>query len=104
MTRTIASWHAFRCLGMLGLLTFLWPVTPAMAQATPEPAQVILHLLDYVAVEYPQCVQDGTVLNQSEYNKQVEFSQQVRTHLDQLPAHSSQSSLLSQTEQLVALI
>jgi hypothetical protein len=73
MTRTIASWHAFRCLGMLGLLTFLWPVTPAMAQATPEPAQVILHLLDYVAVEYPQCVQDGTVLNQSEYNEQVNF-------------------------------
>jgi len=44
------------------------------------------------------------VLDQSEYDEQVEFSQQVHTLLDQLPAHSSRSSLLSQTEQLVALI
>ena len=44
------------------------------------------------------------MLDQSEYDEQVEFSQQVHTLLDQLPAHSSRSSLLSQTEQLVALI
>ena len=68
MTRTTACGHAFRGLGMLVLLTFLWPVTLAIAQATPEPAQVILHLLDYVAVDYPQCIQDGTVLDQSEYD------------------------------------
>jgi high-affinity iron transporter len=104
MTRTTACGHAFRGLGMLGLLTFLWPVTLAIVQATPEPAQVILHLLDYVAVDYPQCIQDGTVLDQSEYDEQVEFSQQVRTLLNQLPAHSARSSLLSQTEQLVVLI
>jgi hypothetical protein len=89
---------------MLGLMIFLCPVTLAIAQAPPEPAQVILHLLDYVAVDYPQCVQDGTVLDQSEYDEQVEFSQQVRTPLDQLPAHSARSSLRSQTEQLIALI
>ena len=104
MTRATAGGHAFRGLGMLGLIAFLWPVTLAIAQATPEPTQVVLHLLDYMAVDYPQCVQDGTVLDQSEYDEQVEFSQQVRTLLDQLPAHSARSSLLSQTEQLVALI
>jgi high-affinity iron transporter len=79
-------------------------MTLAIAQATPEQAQLILHLLDYVAVDYPQFVQDGTVLDQSEYDEQIEFAQQVRTLLDQLPMHSAQSSLLSQTEQLVALI
>ena len=104
MTRATAGGHAFRGLGMLGLIAFLWPVTLAIAQATPEPAQVILHLLDYMAVDYPQCVQNSTVLDQAEYDEQVEFSQQVRTLLDQLPAHSARSSLLSQTEQLVALI
>jgi high-affinity iron transporter len=104
MSRTTAFWHAIRCLSILGLVMFLWPVTLAIAQATPELAQVILHLLDYVAVDYPQFVQDGTVLDQSEYDEQVEFSQQVRTLLDQLPVHSAQSSLSSQTEQLVALI
>jgi len=104
MTRATAGGHAFRGLGMLGLIAFLWPVTLAIAQATPEPTQVVLHLLDYMAVDYPQCVQDGTVLDQSEYDEQVEFSQQVRTLLDQLPMHSAQSSLLRQTEQLVTLI
>src|SRR5262245_54973583 len=104
MNRMTAFWHACRCLGMLGLMMFLWPVTLAIAQPAPEQAHVILHLLDYVAVDYPQCVQDGTVLDQSEYDEQVEFSQQVRTLLDQLPMHSAQASLLRQTEQLVTLI
>jgi high-affinity iron transporter len=104
MSRTTAFWHAFKCLSVLGLVMFLWPVTLAIAQATPELAQVILHLLDYMAVDYPQFVQDGTVLDQSEYDEQVEFSQQVRTLLDQLPMHSAQSNLISQAEQLVALI
>ena len=66
MTRTTACEHAFRGLSRLGLMIFLWPATLAIAQAPPEPVQVILHLLDYVAVDYPQCVQDGTVLDQSE--------------------------------------
>jgi high-affinity iron transporter len=79
-------------------------MTLAIAQAAPEQTQLILHLLDYVAVDYPQCVQDGTVLDQPEYDEQVEFAQQVHTLLDQLPVHSAQSSLISQTEQLVALI
>jgi high-affinity iron transporter len=94
----------FRCLNVLGLMMFLWPMTLAVGQTAPEQAQLILHLLDYVAVDYPQFVQDGTVLDQAEYDEQVEFAQQVRTLLDQLPAHSAQSNLISQTEQLVALI
>src|SRR5215510_7408340 len=104
MSGTTAFWHACRGLSMLGLVMFLWPVTLAIAQATPEQAQLILHLLDYVAVDYPQFVQDGTVLDQSEYDEQVEFSQQVRTLLDQLPAHSAQPVLRSQTAHLVGLI
>ena len=104
MRRPTAFWHAIRCLSMLGLVMFLWPVTLAIAPATPELAQLILHLLDYVAVDYPQFVQDGTVLDQSEYDEQVEFSQQVRTLLDQLPMRSAQANLISQTEQLVTLI
>jgi high-affinity iron transporter len=78
----------------------------AVAQATPAQAWIILYLLDYVAADYPQCVQDGTVLDQFrlEYNEQVEFSQQVRALLQQLPAYEVKSGLLSQAEQLVTLI
>ena len=104
MTKTTIFRYVLGRLGMLSLTALVWSVRLAGAQATPEQVQLILHLLDYVAVDYPQCVQDGTVLDQSEYDEQVEFSRQVRTLLHQLPAHSTQASLLSQTEQLVALI
>ena len=70
-------WHARR-LGLLGLLAYLWTASLAVAQGPPAQAQLLLHLLDYVAVDYPQCVQNGTVLDQAEYDEQVEFAHQVR--------------------------
>jgi high-affinity iron transporter len=65
---------------------------------------MILHMLDYMAVEYPEFVQDGTVLDQAEYDEQVEFSQQVRTLLDQLPDHADKPHLIRQAEQLIRQI
>ena len=104
MSMTTAFWHTLRGLGMLGLMAFLWAARLAVAQTTPEQAQLILHLLDYVAVDYPEFVQDGTVLDQAEYDEQVEFSQQARALLDQLPTYTDKSDLLRQAEQLVGLI
>ena len=101
---TTTFWHVLRGLGMLSLTAFLWTVRLAVAQATPEPAQLILHLLDYVAVDYSEFVQEGTVLDQAEYDEQVEFSQQARVLLDQLPTHADKPDLLRQAEQLVTLI
>jgi high-affinity iron transporter len=104
MTTTTIFRYGLSRLGLLSLTALVCSVRLVAAQATPEQAQLILHLLDYVAVDYPQCVQDGTVLDQSEYDEQVEFSQQVRALLHQLPAQAAQSDLLSQAEQLVTLI
>ncbi len=86
MTTTTIFRYGLSRLGLLSLTALVCSVRLVAAQATPEQAQLILHLLDYVAVDYPQCVQDGTVLDQSEYDEQVEFSQQVRALLHQLPA------------------
>ena len=105
MTKAAMFWSGvLGRLGLLSLTALVWSVRLAVAQATPEQAQIILHLLDYIAVDYPQFVQDGTVLDQSEYDEQLEFSQQVRTLLDQLPAHSAQPGLRSETEHFVGLI
>jgi high-affinity iron transporter len=101
---TTALQQACSVLSMLVLPALLWSVAPAAAQTAPEQAQLILHMLDYVAVDYPEFVQDGTVLDQTEYDEQVEFSQQVRALLEQLPTHADTSALLRQAEQLVALI
>jgi high-affinity iron transporter len=90
--------------GLLGPAALLWSSGLVTAQAPPEHTQIILHMLDYVAVDYPEFVQDGVVLDQAEYDEQLEFSQQVRTMLDQLPTHSSKASLLRLAEQLIIQI
>jgi high-affinity iron transporter len=69
-----------------------------------EPTQLILHMLDYMAVDYPEFVQDGTVLDQAEYDEQLDFAQQVRTLLAQLPAHGERAALLQQAEQLLTAV
>jgi high-affinity iron transporter len=61
--------------GLLGPAALLWSSGLVTAQAPPEHTQIILHMLDYVAVDYPEFVQDGVVLDQAEYDEQVEFSQ-----------------------------
>jgi high-affinity iron transporter len=84
----------------LGLAALLWIIGLAGAQASLEPAQIILHMLDYIAVDYPEFVQNGIVLDQAEYDEQVEFSQQARTMLDQLPTHPEKTNLLRLAEEL----
>jgi high-affinity iron transporter len=91
-------------LAMLGLICLMWRVGPVTAQAPPEQTQMILHMLDYVAVDYPESVQDGAVLDEAEYEEQLEFVQQARTMLTQLPAHVDKPGLLRQAEELVELI
>ena len=90
--------------GLLGLASLLWSIELATAQGPPEQAHIILHMLDYVAVDYPEFVQDGIVLDQAEYDEQLEFSQQARTMLDKLPAHPDKAELLGLAEQLISTI
>jgi high-affinity iron transporter len=78
-----------------------------MAMASPadeEKAQTIVHMLDYIAVDYPECVQDGTVVNADEYAEQREFAVQAITLLDTLPAVPEQPALLQQARGLLAQI
>ncbi len=77
----------------------------AMASPTDdEKPQTIVHMLDYIAVDYPACVQDGKVVNDNEYAEQREFSIQTITLLSKLPASSEQPALLQQARGLLAHI
>jgi high-affinity iron transporter len=88
----------------MALTCLLWYTALTGAQGAPEQAPLILHMLDYMAVDYPEFVQDGVVLDAEEYEEQVEFSEHVQSLLAQLPAHPEQPVLLQQAAQLVALI
>jgi high-affinity iron transporter len=66
--------------------------------------QAILHLLDYVSVEYPQFVQFGKVVNQAEYIEQEEFSSQVAQMILELPANPKREALAKRAAELANMI
>lgn len=70
------------------------PVAVA-APGVEDQARTVVHLLDYVSVDYPTFVRDGQVLDDSEYAEQLEFAQQVIVLLGEMPK-------VAQTPALVA--
>ena len=56
-----------------------------------DAAQTIVHMLDYVSVDYPEFVKDGKVLDESEYEEQLEFSGQVIELLGKLPENPAKA-------------
>jgi len=87
------------------LLFFLPTAAPAQDAGTLERApQTVLHLLDYVSVEYPQFVQAGKVVNPAEYSEQIEFAAQIRDLIAALPPNPGHDAYARQAAELLALI
>lgn len=63
-------------------------------------AQKIVHILDYVAVEYPDVVKNGVVTNAEEYAEQQEFADQLLLMVSQLPKEANSPALMKDTRQL----
>ncbi|MEO2090287.1 MAG: FTR1 family protein [Gemmataceae bacterium] len=57
----------------LGCLLFAFDPDPADAEENTSP-RLLVHLLDYLAKDYPGAVSLGRVLDEGEYREQVEFS------------------------------
>jgi high-affinity iron transporter len=69
-----------------------------------EKAQTVVHMLDYISVDYADSVQDGQVINTDEYMEQREFAAQAIVLLGQLSPASEQEMLLQQARELLARI
>src|SRR4029450_1096451 len=79
------------------------PPAPAGARRAP-PAATILHLLDYVAVDYPEAVKDGQVVAEAELKEQIDFVTQAIAMLGALPDPPERAALAARARQLLALI
>jgi high-affinity iron transporter len=93
------------------LLTLLLVLAPSLDAALAQQAgdaergqQIILHLLDYVSVEYPQFVRAGKVVNQDEYAEQVEFAGQIEEMIRALPANEKRDGFAKQASELLGMI
>ena len=80
------------------------PQGVSLAEVTDDKAQAIVHMLDYVGVDYPESVQNGQVIKPEEYAEQRDFAAQALTLLGQLPAVSEQEVLVQQARELLAHI
>lgn len=69
-----------------------------------DKAQAIVHMLDYVGVDYPESVQNGQVIKPEEYKEQRDFAVQVLTLLGQLSTVSEQDLLVRQARELLGHI
>ena len=76
------------------------PVALAAAPSEQERAQTIVHLLDYIAVDYPTFVRDGQVLDTSEYEEQREFAGQAVSLIEQGAATSHNAALVESAHRL----
>jgi high-affinity iron transporter len=76
-------------------------LAPMHASASPE---TVVHLLDYIGVDYPQFVRDGKVSDEAEYKEQQEFSRQVIALLRAAPDIPRRSALLESAAALAARI
>ena len=86
-------------LRVLALLFVLF-LAPAPASAQQAEVQTTWRLLDYVAVDYPEAVQGGRVVNPAEYAEMTEFSASIRDRIGRLPAHAAKARLSAQAERL----
>ena len=95
------SWMSiFERIRFLLLMLALSFAAPVAAQPAGGGAEVAWRLLDYIAVDYPEAVRDGRVVNSLEYDEMREFSASVLERLESLPERPEKPELIAGTRRL----
>ncbi|MBC7983560.1 MAG: cytochrome c/FTR1 family iron permease [Candidatus Obscuribacterales bacterium] len=84
----------------IGLVFTLLYCMLANAAQAQHSAQTVLHLLDYMAVDYAAAVDNGQIKNAAEYDEMREFATQTVALLKDLPQAEGQSQLLNEAAAL----
>ena len=87
-------------LRLLAPLLLALALLPAPASAQQAEVQTTWRLLDYVAVDYPEAVRGGRVVNDAEYAEMIEFSASIKERIGALPEHPAKAALTTQADRL----
>lgn len=82
----------------------LMPVLAISAPTTEMDVRQAWQLLDYIAVDYSEAVQDGQIVDAGEYVEMQEFSATVRERIAGLPDTGKTAELLAAAEHIAKLI
>lgn len=87
-------------------ITIAETASPAVNQEADKEstAQKIVHILDYVSLEYAGVVKNGDVTNQSEYQEQKEFAGQLVKLIDNLPKTTGITTLKDDAKKILGAI
>src|SRR5690625_5280776 len=85
---------------------FLFPLTNLQAQQDDKAvAETVVHLLSYVAMDYPGAVQNGEIINDPEYLEQQEFAEEAYVLVKETSLEQEvKTELLNQLKELQQLI
>jgi len=83
----------------VSLLILLMPAAHADATSDRE-AQSILHMLDYLSVDYGGSVLFGKILNEGEYQEQAEFAAQSVKLINRLPENPLLANIIKDAQKL----
>lgn len=73
-------------------------------EAANRDAQTILHMLDYVSVDYAGTVLYGKILNENEFAEQAGFAEQAAILMRKLPDHPNRTAMIAQAEEISAKV
>ncbi|HLX22205.1 MAG TPA: c-type cytochrome, partial [Usitatibacter sp.] len=74
------------------------------ARAAEDGSGMALHLLDYIASDYPNAVEAGRVKSQDEYKEMTEFTGEAAKLVKGLPENPARNQLSGDADKLVALV
>ena len=90
---------------------FAWLMLPVLALCSlavsansPEGASQALHLIDYIGADYPPTVEDGKVIDETEYSEQLEFLTVLKGLIAGLPERPERAELTQGVNALQAAI
>ena len=104
--------HFHSELSMTARSRFLaWLIVPVLALCSltasansPEGASQALHLIDYIGADYPPTVEDGQVIDETEYREQLEFLVVLKGLIADLPDRPEHAELVQGVSALQAAI
>jgi len=79
----------------LFVIILLFGINIGVATSADSKAQRLLQMIDYVALDYPDAIQNGMIQDNSEYKEMLEFSTTIVVLAELLPAGRRQSDIFS---------
>lgn len=89
---------------IVSLLSILLLLTLSGIAYGAESTRTVLHLLDYIAVDYAGAVEDGKIKSVDEYKEMREFAGQAQEMIKGLQANPAQPALLAEATSLAQAI